>query len=244
MPHFLIKSENIINDVLTVFDKELYKHIIKALRTEVGEKLLFLDENQIQYETILSKIESDRFLCEIQNKYKSQRKLDIELYIAQSVLNSDAQISAIQKATELGVKGIIPLYTDNCAVKENIIKNKIEKWQKIALESVKQCERADIPKVYNLMHLQELLNNFEQIIVFAESNTKCDFGQYIKKNKIERTKKILVIIGPEGGFSVREFEFFKQNNLPLITLGKLIYRADTALVAALTSVIIGVNNDK
>ena len=57
-----------------------------------------------------------------EKQYKSERKLALNLYIAQSVLNSDAQTSAIQKATELGVKGIIPLYTDNCAVKESVIK--------------------------------------------------------------------------------------------------------------------------
>ncbi len=243
MPHFLIKSENIKDNKIFISDNELYKHVIKALRSKTGERLLFLDENQIQYETKLSEINKNDFACTIEKQYKSERKLDIELYIAQSVLNSDAQVSSIQKATELGVKGIIPLHTDNCAVKESIIKNKIEKWQKIALESVKQCERADIPKVYNLTTLENVINDFEQIIVFAEHYANDDFLTYSKKSKLNKKKKILVIIGPEGGFSESEFEFFKKNNIPLITLGKLIYRADTALAAALTSVIIGVNNE-
>ncbi len=241
MPHFLIKSENIANKTIKVDNNDLYKHIIKVLRTKIGEKLLFLDENEIQYETRLSEINKDFFVCNIEKKYKSNRKLNIQLYIAQSVLNSDAQISSIQKATELGVKGIIPLYTDNCTVKESIIKNKIEKWQKIAFESVKQCERADIPKVFDCTTIDKVIKDFEQVIVFAEHSTQSDFLTYIKNNKIDKTKKILVIIGPEGGFSEREFEFFTKNNLPLITLGNLIYRADTALTAALTTVIIGVN---
>jgi 16S rRNA (uracil1498-N3)-methyltransferase len=165
------------------------------------------------------------------------------LYVAQSVLNSDAQISAIQKATEIGVKGIIPLYTDNCSVKETVIKNKIEKWQKIAIESVKQCERVDIPKVFDVSYLKNIIKDFEQIIVFAERDTNCNFFNYLKVNKIDKSKKILVIIGPEGGFSQNEFDFFKENNIPLITLGNLIYRADTALTAALTTVINGVTNE-
>lgn len=242
MPHFLIKSENIKDKTITVDDKELYKHVIKVLRSKIEENLLFLDENEVQYEAKLSEINHNSFVCTIEKHYKSERKLDIQLYIAQSVLNSDAQTSSIQKATELGVKGIIPLYTDNCAVKESIIKNKIDKWQKIAFESVKQCERADIPKVYEYTTLEKVIKGFEQIIVFAEHSAKEDFITYAKANKLDKTKKILVIIGPEGGFSAREFEFFKKNHLPLITLGKLIYRADTALTAALTSVIIGVNH--
>ncbi len=240
MPHFLIKSENISSDLIKIDNKDLYKHIIKVLRAGQGEKLLFLDENEIQYETIVLNVETDNFECKIEKKYPSKRKLGLELYAAQSVLNSDAQISSIQKSTELGVKGIIPLYTDNCAVKKAVIKNKIEKWRKIALESVKQCERADIPKVFNMAYLKDIVKDYEQIIVFAEHSTDTSFFQYIKQNKIDKTKPILIIIGPEGGFSGREFDFFKENKLPLITLGNLIYRADTALTAAITTVINGV----
>lgn len=240
MPHFLIKTADISNDTVTVKDSDLYRHIIKVMRSKTGEKLLFLDENEIQYETVLKNIFSDYFECRIIKQYKSQRKLPINLNVAQSVLNSDAQLSAIQKATELGVKGIIPLYTDNCAVKESVIKNKIEKWQKIALESVKQCERCDIPTVYDMTYIKDAVKNFDCVIVFAEKYAEKTFNEYIKGHKIDKSKSILVIIGPEGGFSEDEFEFFKQNNLPLITLGNLIYRADTALTAALTSVINGV----
>ena len=240
MPHFLIKAEYITGNEIAITDKDLYKHIIKVMRSKVGEKLLFLDENEIQYETEIENIEPSFFTCHIIKQYKSNRKLPLKLYVAQSVLNSDAQISAIQKATELGVKGIIPLYTDNCAVKESIIKNKIEKWQKTALESVKQCERCDIPKVYEMAYLQDIIDKYDTVIVFAEKYADKTFSQFIKEKKVDKTKSILVIIGPEGGFSENEFEFFKQKNIPLITLGNLIYRADTALTSALTSVINGV----
>lgn len=240
MPHFIIKSENIKRKVINISDKDLYKHIIKVMRSKPGEKILFLDENKIQYETILKNIESDYFTCNIISRYKSNRVLNINLYAAQSVLNSDAQISAVQKATELGVKGIFPLCTDNCSVKKSVIESKIDKWQKIAFESVKQCERADIPKVYNLTNLEELTDKFEQIIVFAESDTDRNFFEYLKENPIDKTKDILIIIGPEGGFSRAEFDYFNRKNLPLITLGNLIYRADTALTAAITTIINGV----
>lgn len=240
MPHFLFETKSIIDNKIVIKDKELYNHLIKVRRTKIGENLLFLDENEVQYETVLKEIASNEFVCEIQKQYQSNRKLDFELYVAQSVLNSDDQTSSIQKATELGVKGIIPMHTDNCAVKESFIKNKIEKWQKIAIESVKQCERADIPKVFDLAKLEDIIKDFDYVIVFAERDTDKTFFDYMRDNKIEKDKNILIIIGPEGGFSQREFDFFKERNLPLITLGNLIYRADTALTAALTLVINGV----
>lgn len=240
MPHFLINASNIKNNQITIDDKDLYRHIIKVKRVKIGERLLFLDEKEIQYETVLKKITPDEFGVEIVCSYPSQRKLPLNIYVAQSVLNSDDQISSIQKATELGVRGIIPICTDNCSVKESVINAKIDKWQKVAVESVKQCERADIPTVFGLSSLQDIIENYEQVIVFAEKYTDMNFFQYIKNTKINTSKDILVIIGPEGGFSEKEFELFKNKNVPLITLGKLIYRADTALTAAITTVINGV----
>ena len=89
--------------------------------------------------------------------------------------------------------------------------------------------------------IKDVVKNYKQIIVFAERDAQSDFFTFIKQNKINKEEDILVIIGPEGGFSQKEFDFFKENNIPLITLGHLIYRADTALTAALTTVINGVN---
>ena len=242
MPHFLINSRDIKNNKIIINDKDLYKHIIRVMRMRKGEALLLIDENEIQYETIIENTEESSIVCTIEKQYKSTRKLETEIYLAQSVLNSDNQISIIKKATEIGAKGIIPLYTDNCAVKESIIRSKTDKWQKVANESVKQCERADIPKVYEMTYIKEAVKDFEQIYVFAEKYAECDFIDYIKENKLDKKKKILIIIGPEGGFSEKEFEFFKAKNIPLITLGNLIYRADTAAAAAMISVILGVKH--
>ena len=52
MPHFFIESKNVIDNFATISDSENYRHIAKALRARVGEKLLLIDENQIQYETL------------------------------------------------------------------------------------------------------------------------------------------------------------------------------------------------
>ena len=239
MPHFLIDS-SIIKDKTIIKDSVLYKHIIKSMRMKQGEKVLFIDEKEIQYETVITDIQKDCFSVAIINSYPSKRKLPLKLYAAQSVLNSDDQLSAVKKASELGAKGIIPLYTDNCAVKEDVIKSKIPKWQKIAAEAFKQCERADMPKVFEMSYIKDVIKNFDRAIVFAEKYTDTNFFQYIKEHPVDKTQSILVITGPEGGFSEKEFDFFKAENLPLITLGNLIYRADTALAAALTSVISGV----
>ncbi len=239
MPHFFIGSNEIINTKLVrITDKENYRHIARALRARVGEKLLLIDEGQVQYETIISEITNQEIVCEIQKSYPSKRDLDFDLFLAQSPLRSDSQLTIMEKATELGVRGVYPVLTDNCAVKKDVAQSKIEKWQKVMYEASKQCERAKIPKCYPLTTLHEVINcDFDRIIVFGERSTEQSLKQYLSENKINNGEKLLVIIGPEGGFSQAEFEFFKENKFPIISLGDLILKADTAVIVALGDII-------
>ncbi len=245
MPHFIISSNSVDKGFINITDKELYHHIAKVLRIKKGEKLLLIDENEFQYIAQVEDISSQCIYTKVIESHKSSRKLDIELYLAQSVLKPDAQFNVIQKATELGTKGIIPLYTDNCSVKQNLIKEKTDKWQKIALESVKQCERADIPKILEPRKIKDIIENkeFDTIIAFVEKDSNCTLNEFFKKNKVKKDHSILAIIGPEGGFSEEEFKLFDKYNIPKITLGNLIYRADTAVVVALSNIIYGIKNE-
>lgn len=247
MPHFFIKSENVSNNIVQISDTENYKHIAKALRAKVGEKLLLIDESQIQYETEIKDITSKEIIAEIKDKYKSKRFLDFELYLAQSPLRSEAQSVIIEKATELGVTGVYPIFTDNCALKKDVIVKKIEKWQKIMYEASKQCERAVVPTCFGMTTMDELLksNRFDVVIAFCERLSELTFRDYLKSNlELFNNKKVLVIIGPEGGFSEREFKFFKDNNIPMLTLGDLILKAETAVIVAIGNIIYEYNNSK
>lgn len=212
MPHFFIKSEQVKDNKISINDKENYFHIARSLRARTGEKLLLIDENKIQYETTIESITNSEITAKIYKSYPSKRFLDFELYLAQSPLRSDAQNLLIEKATELGVAGVYPVKTDNCALNIEMIDKKIDKWQKIMYESSKQCERAEIPTCYPRTTLEKLIreNNFHKIMVFCERIATKTIRQSFKQNPIEKGGKILVIIGPEGGFSQREFEWFEN----------------------------------
>ncbi|MBQ2645066.1 16S rRNA (uracil(1498)-N(3))-methyltransferase [bacterium] len=241
MPHFFVSTQNIDNDIIYIHDKELINHLVNARRIKTGENVLFIDENKIQYEAVIIDIKKNNLSAKILKFYPSFRELDIDITVARCVLKQDADFSAIQKATELGVKTIIPLISDNCAVKESIIKAKSDKFQKIADESVKQCERADFPRVLYPKKLSEFIEedllNYNKILVFSEREKKYNIKKFFKDNPYKKSDKILVVIGCEGGFSKKEFELFEKNNLQEISLGKLIMRADTALTAAVFGII-------
>lgn len=240
MPHFFINSKNVNNDIAMVSDKENYNHIAKSLRAKTGEKILLIDENQIQYEGIIEKIAQSSIEIKINKSYKSNRSLGFHLYLAQSPLRSEAQSLIVEKATELGVEGIYPVFTDNCALKKSVISQKVVKWQKIMFEASKQCERAYVPTCFEPLELDKLLKTvrFDRVLAFLERNADEDLKTYLVKNPILKDEKVLVIIGPEGGFSKDEFEYFNQNNITTLSLGNLILKAETAVIAALGNIVL------
>ena len=170
--------------------------------------------------------------------------MDFELYLAQSPLRSDAQSFVIEKATELGVSGVYPVMTDNCTVARQIVEKKVQKWQKIMYESSKQCERAVVPVCFEPCTISELLekNSFDKVIVFCERIADKTIRDSFRGKPINKDDKVLVIIGPEGGFSQKEFEFFKERGFEMLTLGELILRAETAVTVGLGNVIYEYSN--
>lgn len=265
MPHFFINSQQVKDNKIVIDrsalplrqNEENYFHIARSLRARTGEKLLLIDENKVQYETTIESITNNKITAKIEKSYQSNRFLDFGLYLAQSPLRSDAQNLLIEKATELGVKGIYPVKTDNCALNNEMIDKKIDKWQKIMYESSKQCERADIPACYPRTTLEKVLqeNNFDKVYVFCERIASKTIRQSFEQNPIKKGDKVLVIIGPEGGFSQKEFGWFSSPpleggpksmiskiGLEMLTLGDMILRAETATTVALGNIIYEYSN--
>ena len=138
MPHFFIKTEDKKDNQIIISDSENYRHLAKALRIKRGEKLFLIDENQIQYETVVKDIDSSKIICEIEKSYPSKRDLDFDLYLAQSPLRSDAQLTIMEKATELGIRGVYPVITDNCALNKSVLSKKQEnRLKKVYEKSLK-----------------------------------------------------------------------------------------------------------
>ena len=249
MPHFFINSKQIENDNILICDKENYNHITRSLRAKKGEKLLLIDEKQIQYETTIKDITKNQIQVKIDKSYPSQRILDFKLYLAQSPLRSDSQNLLIEKATELGACGIYPVKTDNCALNKEMIDKKIDKWNKIMYESSKQCERAIIPSCFEQTTIPKLISieKFDKIIVFCERIANKTIHQSFEEKPVNKGDRILVIIGPEGGFSDKEFEYFKSqqcNSVEMLTLGDMILRAETAAIVAIGNIIYEYTNYK
>ena len=193
----------------------------------------YIEYRKIRMSQIFSK--KNNSIINLKNSTFSNKSLSL----AQSPLRSDAQLTIMEKATELGVRAVFPIITDNCALAESVLTKKHEKWQKIMYEASKQCERAKIPVCHKPQSIDNLLNSnkFNKILVMAERSTEISLKEYLDKNPVKKNERVLVIIGPEGGFSQKEFDYFKSKKLPLITLGDLILKAETAVILTLGNII-------
>ncbi len=236
MPHFFISSNNANAGALTVNAPETVHHIANVLRVKTGETVKFIDQNEIQYITKITGVSKKEIRAEIIKSEKSTRKLKHNIYLAQSVLKNEAQGLLISNAAQLGIKGVYPFISDYSTAKKTA-GIRCEKWQKIADEAFKQCERADKMQVFNALSLNEILSKFkkENIIIFAEKDSNCKIFEAVQD--IKDNSEILIVIGPEGGFSDMEFDFFKNRGYKMVSLGNLIFKAPNAVTAGAANVI-------
>lgn len=237
MPHFLIKKEEIKDNFIELLENENLFHLTKVLRIKVGEKIKFIDKEKNIFFCIVDEITKKSLKAKIIERTTSNRFLNQKICLVQSILANDAQNLAIANATQTGVQEIYPVISDNTSVSKNTLKDKVQKWEKIALENFKQCERADIPKINDIDNLENVLKNFEKenVLIFAERFENHTLNNCLKN--INKNSKIAIVIGPEGGFSQKEFDFFAKEEYKLITLGKMIYKAPNAITSAISNII-------
>ena len=149
----------------------------------------------------------------------------------------------IQKAVELGVTEIIPLESENCIVqlKGEKAEKKRKRWQSISEAAAKQSKRSIIPEVLPVTTWKEafsMLKDAEMKLLPYENERGVGFTKEVLQQAEELGEKagskIVLCIGPEGGFSIQEVEEAKEEGFLPISLGKRILRTETAAITALS----------
>lgn len=245
MPHFFIDSSSVNHDLITVSDdNDAYFHLTLSMRIKQDEMLKFIDENKVSYCAKVVEISKRKIVSKIISKEEKESAVNFEIHLAQSVLGSQSQFEIVKKSTELGVFAIYPILTDFSSVNKESYAKKVAKMCKVAFEASKQCERCDVPLVVENNNLEGLIKNecFDHKIVFSEKENQKTLKQFLKSVEIKRNDKVLVVIGPEGGFSAREFEMFEQFQIPQVSLGKTILKADTACIVSVANLIYDKNS--
>ena len=228
---FIVKDsdiEKIDEDSYKIFGSEV-KHI-QVLRYNIGDKIKI---NGVIYE-IIKMTKKEVYIKFIEKHQIVKRNLEVSLYVA--VLKNEMMDLAIKKAVELGVSRIIPFYSKNVVVKlDDKEMKKKEKYNKIAIEAVKQCNRNDIPIIDDFKKLEEIDFSNEEIVFLAYEKEKNSIKSVIQNLKKLDYSKIGIIVGPEGGFDENEIQkLTKFSNIQTVGLGTRILRAETAVISMIS----------
>jgi len=206
-----------------VIGGEEFLHLRKVLRLRVGDKVrIFNGEREFLAEIV--EMEKDKakvkFLEEIPKLLPP-----IDLAVAVSIPKGSRFDDLIEKLVEIGVSRIIPTICERTVKRPGERK---DRWERIALSAVKQCERSDIPEITEPMSLNEVLRLSENYdvkiagIIGAQKNiSSCPYGQ-----------RTLILIGPEGDFTEEEKEKIISSGFLPVNLGEIILRVETAAIVS------------
>ena len=212
-----------------------FEYLSKVMRQKVGDMIFLFDGVSGEFAAEILSIEKKSLALEVDRKTADLIKVpNITLAFA-PVKNVRIDFIAA-KATELGVASFQPILTHHTIVD----KINAERFKANVKEACEQCERNDFPKILSPKKLENFLNEKESaekiFILCDESGQGSKASEVLSKIDINK-KEVVVLIGPEGGFSSQEFlKMRERKNIFAISLGPRILRADTAMISAMTLV--------
>jgi len=242
MHHFFVEPENIKSGKVIISGSDV-RHITSSLRLDVEDEITVADGAGNKYLVELSSIEDGMVIGEIKDEILKEVEARVNVTLVQGLPKSKKMDLIVQKCTELGINEVIPVETKRTVVKlkDSKAKRRVKRWQKIAKEAAKQSGRAQIPKVRRLMkfkEIKELLEDYDLVLIPWEDEVQIKLKDVLGELKeTENTKNIMIIIGPEGGFSSKEVELVKDAGAYSVTLGSRILRTETAGIVATTMVL-------
>jgi 16S rRNA (uracil1498-N3)-methyltransferase len=235
MARFYVPQPRVENGMLKIEGDEV-KHIRKVLRLKGGDEIVVFDGLGKELEGTIVEEGLSSVVIKIQNIFSSKRDSLLEVTLAQSLLKGEKMDYLIQKATELGVKEIIPFFSSRSVplLEESRRLKRHHRWEKIAVEASKQCGRGVVPKIESLQNYSDMLHTASiedlRLVLWEREGTKLKEVLEISKEK----RKIFFIIGPEGGFNQSEVDEAKGAGFIPVTLGRRILRAETASLCLLS----------
>jgi 16S rRNA (uracil1498-N3)-methyltransferase len=236
MRRFFIEAENISGSTAVLTGTEA-RHISTVLRLSPDTTITLFDGSGSLYEARITKISPARVETKITTLtpyIDTADDIRPALHLAVGLLKGKKMDFIIQKSTELGIESLRPFRSRYCAA-HDAGAGKPVRWQRIALEACKQCNRPKPPDLYGVTDYNNLISlsgreNHDLKIIFWEEEAQNTLQETF--DALSKAKSVLVLIGPEGGFSSGEAAAAIAAGFQPTTLGSRILRAETAVIAA------------
>jgi len=229
----LFVSNKLINDKKMTLDGDQAKYLGKVLRARVGDTFTIFNGSGFEWPATITKISKTNIFIVLGVGIKPNTESPLRIHLIQGICRSERMDFVVQKATELGVNSITPVLTDFGVVKLNSERANKRKahWQKIANSACEQSGRTCQPNI----NIPESLEKYLRKPILL--GTKIILAPQAKKslNQINAPKNdICILIGPEGGFSEKEYNFAQDVGFYSASLGPRILRTETAGISAIS----------
>jgi 16S rRNA (uracil1498-N3)-methyltransferase len=210
-------------------------HVARVLRLPAGAPLILFNGSGGEFAATLAAIDKRRVFVEVGSFQDQEREPPLQIWLAQGVSRGERMDYTIQKAVELGVSRIIPLFTEHCGVqlRGERLEKRIKHWQGVAISACEQCGRNRIPPVDAPVTLTQCLampGGGLRLVLAPDA-------EYSLAQLPAPGGPVTLLIGPEGGLSDPEIALAKQAGYAGLRLGPRILRTETAAVAALAAML-------
>ncbi|GLR64876.1 ribosomal RNA small subunit methyltransferase E [Marinospirillum insulare] len=211
---------------------QVVRHMIQVLRMQPGEQLHLFDGLHCYLAELLEG-NKNRALLALLAPVESVAPSPLNTHLGQAISKGDKMEWIVQKATELGVTEITPLYTQlgDVRLKGEREQKKLQQWQQIAISACEQSGRNDLP----IIHSPQLLTNWLAERQEAMKLLLHPYGQ-TGELAVNEVTSVALLIGPEGGLTDAEADLARQQGFTGLRLGPRILRTETAPLAALSLV--------
>jgi 16S rRNA (uracil1498-N3)-methyltransferase len=236
---FYIDPSKALKPIVTIEGSEAH-HIRNVLRLKPGDHIKLFDGTDHEYEAVITNTDAEKVEAEIRRKCSADKSTGARIVVAQAFLKEKKMDDLVRKITELGIAEWIPFFSQRSIARpdKERLAGRVRRWKRIATEATKQCRRKTMPEIGEALTFEEVLEfskPYELKIVFWENDTNPLSGKMGSRSETP-LNSIMVMLGPEGGFTGQEIELARQSGFFTAGLGPRILRAETATLAASTLV--------
>lgn len=229
-PEQLVSKEIIITG-------ENARYLSLVLRAKPGESVTILDGHGVKHICKILSVHKNGVSVEKTKEEYYSSESPISITLIQGLPKGDKMDLIIQKSTELGVNKIVPLFTERSQIRST---DKVTRWRKIALFASQQSGREIVPEIMEPMDFNKLSDTqsstFEYLgalkLLFSESCEEKNLKQVL--NNCHKINNILLLVGPEGGFSKHEISLAVAKGFTEVSLGPRILRTETSPITAIS----------
>lgn len=215
-----------------ILDINSSNHLLRVLRLKINDSLIIFNNSDVEFHANIISIDKNRAVVVFINEFvKCSRESPLQIHLGQGISRGEKMDFTVQKAVELGVNIITPLFTEHCNVKlkDERLENRIRHWQGVAISASEQSGRCFVANILLPQNLKDWLSKATglRLVLDPYSNT-------MLSDIKEKPECVTLLIGPEGGLSDREIALAAQKNFLPINLGPRILRTETAGLAAIS----------